>query len=233
MVTIEEMQDRIEAAQKIKNELEGRVRDGLSVENLHGYTIVDDGQDIWIATDSDYDEAIEEIISDVLENGHYIDDDECNWYSDFCSACDCLYTRCGYTSDIPDLLRRLETPEIKDICEALCIENEDICVITITLIEAGDRFSGNNPVDTAEEWISEGFNADDAEAWISVGFWNPQVAAELRDIGIEPDDAQRISEKLIEDDDEVSNYTDGDPIYSLCNNDTDIEIFIKEFEKSS
>jgi hypothetical protein len=106
----------------------------------------------------------------------------------------------------------------------------------------GDKFTGNNVADEAQGWLDENFSAEEADEWCDIGVWDALTAATLRDAGVTPSKANDAAQKLIDaeieaweaidlaaakDDPENwtpcerdSQYTDGDPIYSACNNDT-------------
>lgn len=92
----------------------------------------------------------------------------------------------------------------------------------------GDRFTGKNVDDEAQGWLDEGFDADSADDWCEIGVWDSATAAQLRDAGLSPEQVREACERLIEDasDDARDEYTDGDPIYSVCNNDTSIDVLI-------
>lgn len=118
-----------------------------------------------------------------------------------------------------------------------------------TMLERhGSTFSGNSSTDTAQDWLDNDFDADAAGSWCEIGCWDATVAAELRDTGLTPaqvDDAatklrdaedaewDAIDEAAAEADPDNwtpcnrdSKYTDGDPIYSVCNNDTPVQELI-------
>lgn len=63
----------------------------------------------------------------------------------------------------------------------------------------------------------------------SIGVWEPSVAAALRDAGLTPAQAKAAAERLVEENGS-DDYTDGDPIYSVCNRDTRIEDIMKAAE---
>ena len=97
------------------------------------------------------------------------------------------------------------------------------------LTSHGDCFSGNNVDDQAQDWIDHDFVCDSANDWCEAGVWDAATAAALRDAGLTPQQATAASERLVDDmDDEAreAEYTDGDPIYSACNGDTDIQLLI-------
>lgn len=80
-----------------------------------------------------------------------------------------------------------------------------------------------------------------ADGWCDIGVWEASVAAQLRDAGLIPSQVDDAATALTESEkdswsqlDETlddlayheSQYTDGCPIYSVCNNDTSIDVLI-------
>lgn len=119
--------------------------------------------------------------------------------------------------------------------------------MAMMLSEYDQRFTGNNISDEAEGWIDEGFTPESARKWVDIGMWDASVAAKFRDAEFTPDQVAEAASKLVAAEDEVwdeidenaaesdedwspcdrdSKYTDGDPIYSVCNRDTDIQEII-------
>lgn len=97
--------------------------------------------------------------------------------------------------------------------------------MTAMLRRHGDRFAGSNPNEAAQQWIDAGFTPEVADQWCEIGVWDAGVAETLRDHDLTPDAAKDAAERLF-DENGADEYTDGDPIYSVCNNDTDIEDLI-------
>lgn len=97
--------------------------------------------------------------------------------------------------------------------------------ILSVLIANGPTFSGGTAAtarDVAEDWDDHDFSADQVDDWCKVGCWDASTAAILRDAGLTPDTAKAAADKLAAAEEEPSNvYTDGDPIYSACNGDTE------------
>ena len=104
----------------------------------------------------------------------------------------------------------------------------DLRAMVATLKGHGERFCGNNPEDEAQDWIDHGFDAVAADGWCEIGVWDAGIAAQLKDAGLSPDQVTRGAESLVEAaEDAAEEYTDGDPIYSVCNSDTSIKVLIR------
>lgn len=102
--------------------------------------------------------------------------------------------------------------------------NKELEAMVAMLRRHGDRFTGNNVEDEAQGWLDHDFDADDASGWCEIGCWDAATAAELRDGGLSPQAAHDAAESLVEGlEDSAETYTDGDPIYSACNGDTDAQ----------
>jgi hypothetical protein len=95
------------------------------------------------------------------------------------------------------------------------------------LISHGDFFSGGcqNVTHEARQWVDRGFDAMDVDSWCSVNVWDAQAAKTWSMAGLTPDDVEAAAELLIENHGKDS-YTDGCPIYSCCNGDTDLDVMI-------
>jgi hypothetical protein len=99
--------------------------------------------------------------------------------------------------------------------------------MAVMLTRHGDRFAGNSATDIAADWIGNDFGVDDAAEWCEIGCWDADTAAKLRDAGLSAQDARDAADKLAEAcDDAAEEYTDGDPIYSVCNADTRVQVII-------
>ena len=234
---INAMKERIAVAESVERELSGRKRDGITLERISEYTIVDDGQDKWICESEAYDDAIEEIIGDILaDKFDPIDDDglDTESYNRLCGITGCLYSRIGIQTDVGKLCADLDcgAADFRRIMDSLALAEETLPAIMIMLNEAGERFSGNSTYDMAQEWADAEFSPDDCDEWIQAGFWNPATAAELRDAGLSADDAANASIALIDATGDDGRYTDNDPIYSCCNGDTDTAVIIAQHKLS-
>ena len=135
-----------------------------------------------------------------------------------------------------------EDDEVESILDdAAGLIDADVYDMAEMLDRHGSTFAGNCADDTAQDWIDNGFERDSADDWCEIGCWDAATAAELRDSGLTPTQAQEAAQRLIEaetaewnaKDDAAAKadadwtpcsrdscYTDGDPIYSACNNDT-------------
>lgn len=97
----------------------------------------------------------------------------------------------------------------------------------------GDAYTGGVARDAAQGWIDAGFSASDADEWMDAGWWDCDRAASARDIGLTPDQTIERSQALIDAcgdniEDAAHHYTDGDPIYSICNGDTSLDVLATE-----
>jgi hypothetical protein len=100
----------------------------------------------------------------------------------------------------------------------------------------GEWFTGGSPGSadeacSAQDWIDYGFTAESAHGWCEIGVWDASTAKRMRDAGLTPaevrDAAQRLTDGM-ETWDREDAYTDGDPIYSVCNGDTSVRKIIDE-----
>lgn len=102
--------------------------------------------------------------------------------------------------------------------------NEKLNSVANILKLHGDRFAGDNAVDAADEWIDNGFSVIQVEDWCEVGVWDVETAATFRDAGLTPSQVKDGADRLVDgmdDEERIRTYTDGCPIYSVCNGDTD------------
>lgn len=109
----------------------------------------------------------------------------------------------------------------------------DISDIAEILTGHGDRFSGNDAEEVAQEWADYDFSASTVDDWCEIGCWNPATAAELRDAGLTPRQVNDTAERMIDEYEEPSEeFTDGDPIYAACNNDISVARIINAAKQS-
>ena len=139
---------------------------------------------------------------------------------------DLIYRSIRAGGDDPD------KDEVAGIVEdALEIRSHAVGEMCDLLDGYGERFSGNCVEDQAQDWLDHGFTADDAGQWCEIGCWDAPTAAEFRDSGKTPEQIADAAEVLAAaEDDPTDTYTDGDPIYSACNNDTNPQIIIAAVE---
>ena len=99
--TINEMEGRIKIAERVEREALRGTQGGLRVNRIDDYVIIDDGTDRWIAYTEDYNEAVEEVVSDILEgNLRYnldINEHDVEWYTALCNTCDYIHSNCGWS----------------------------------------------------------------------------------------------------------------------------------------
>lgn len=113
------------------------------------------------------------------------------------------------------------------------IEESPHAEILAVLRGHGDVFTGgpSREDEIAREWAEYGFCAATTDEWCAVGVWDAAVAAQLRDAGLSPQIAKTRAERLVESirdcgGDPAETYTDGCPIYAVCNGDTSIDILL-------
>lgn len=103
------------------------------------------------------------------------------------------------------------------------IEEEDDAIygpIEKVLTHHGDRYTGTDVRDAAEDWDDHGFDADEVDAWATIGCWDAATAAAWRDAGLSPEAVAAAAEAICGSDDD-------DPIYSACNGDRSPEVIIE------
>lgn len=229
---IKEMRERLELANSVERDLGGAERRGLDLTDIGDYVIVDDGHDRWIALRDQFDEALEDVIESVLDGSMTPDPDENHrWaYDSLWRKCGCLYSRIGSPSDIYDLVAELECEDemMLEIFDALALEDEDLPAMIRVVHDAGSKFSGNNVVDEACDWIDKDFDAESAEQWFDAGFWDAPTAAVCREGGLQPSDAEDAEARLIELHGAES-FVDG-PIYAACNADISAQRLIDAYD---
>ena len=116
--------------------------------------------------------------------------------------------------------------DFDDRCK-LGLVDDVIVAIANVLDPFGDRMAGNDVEATAHEWSEHGFDADDVSEWCEIGCWDPSTADDWRSAGLTPEQVKSAAEKLVADlDDPTDEYTDGCPIYSTCNHDTDSDVIV-------
>lgn len=91
----------------------------------------------------------------------------------------------------------------------------------------GDRFSGNDVAESAQEWLDYDFTPSEAGEWCEIGVWNPATASDFRDAGVGPDAVVAAADRLTSElDDPTEEYTAGSPIYAACNYDISSSVII-------
>lgn len=95
----------------------------------------------------------------------------------------------------------------------------------------GDSFSGggDNAIRFARQWVERGFDADDVDDWCEARVWDAQTAKAWSLAGMTPDDIVSAAKLLLENHG-TDSYTDGCPIYSCCNGDTDNDVMIDAYK---
>ena len=125
----------------------------------------------------------------------------------------------------------LETPE-NDL-ETTWEDITAICDVADVLMAHGERFSGGSreqAEDLAAEWVDAEFTADEVEAWAAAGVWDADTAAILHNNDMKPADVLATAALLVKaSDDPAEEFTDGDPVYSVCNGDTSVDVLIAAF----
>lgn len=87
------------------------------------------------------------------------------------------------------------------------------------LLAAGEVFHGDRAAEIAEEWADHDFDADQVEKWVEANCWCPITASQLRDAGFRPG----VDELEYKPGEEKDLGYGIDPMYALCNSDTNID----------
>ena len=106
--------------------------------------------------------------------------------------------------------------------------------LAVVLRSYGEMYIGGHPpTKIAEEWYEEGVtDADECGAWCAVYVWNPAVAGALRNAGITPQRLADIEATMIKSvNDPYDTWTDGSPVYAICNDDLSVDDIIEAEEK--
>lgn len=178
----------------------------------------------------------------------YQNDAERGWESTQYQCADASHR----TSGLIRIAKSLAAAAVEVREDELSCDSEDVsglCEIAQMLNGHGPQFTGNNVDDEAQGWLDEGFDAESAGEWCEIGCWDASTAARLRDAGLSAKDADTAADALIEVEkekwekedayamehdlelpDHDSEYTDGSPIYSACNNDTPVSKIIEAAE---
>ena len=121
---------------------------------------------------------------------------------------------------------------LQDPCDAQPNWDDSVAIGKV-LLSHGDVFSGGRDRVwyVAVDWCKLQFDAETVDSWCGVGVWEPSVAADLRAAGISPRQAAERARALVAKvrdagGDPARTYTDGCPIYSVCNNDTGISVLL-------
>jgi hypothetical protein len=155
-----------------------------------------------------------------------------------------LYTRCHDRSDNSVTITRQEFAEDADETDLQFepwngvlpqtqgdeeqVYADELADMMELLDSHGERFSGNHVADVAQDWLDNGFDAESAGEWCEIGAWDASTAAQLRDAGLTPDQANDAAEKMCEGlEDTAAVFTDGDPIYAACNCDINVSRIVE------
>ena len=125
-----------------------------------------------------------------------------------------------------------DNEEVADIIAGAeeCID-ADVAEMMEMLLSHGDTYAGSCPADVAAEWIDAGFTPGLADKWCDIGCWDAGITAQLRDAGLTPEQALAAADALTDGlDDPAEVYTDGDPIYSACNRDINVQVIVDAAE---
>lgn len=93
---------------------------------------------------------------------------------------------------------------------------------------AGDAFAGADAAATAADWLDCGFGPEAVGEWVAIGVWSAAAAEALADEGLAPDVVAAAAAAMVEgmdDDERRRRYTDGSPIYALCQGDVSASDF--------
>jgi len=112
----------------------------------------------------------------------------------------------------------------------LGLYDREVVEIAHLLDAAGSTVAGDDPLESAQQWIDAGFNFSipDISDWIDAGVWNPEVAYEFEDAGYTPSQITEVAQAML---DETANpdecariWHDGCPIYDACQIDSGAEL---------
>jgi len=113
------------------------------------------------------------------------------------------------------------------VTDAVDIRSHELGEMVDVLEQHGDRWTGNCVDDEAQDWLDHDFEADGVNEWCEIGVWDAATAAAFRAAGKTPVQIAAASQSLIDaEEDPAEVYTDGDPIYAVCNSDLDAQIII-------
>lgn len=139
---IDHAETRLNAAKALLEDFNGERQNGLSVTKLHGFVIVDDEADRWIAAEFDYNNAVAEVVDRALTykydraegmphaneliNGG--EDVSAVAYNDLCAECGCIYSKIGTGTlgDLAEALAGLDLGQTEEILDALAESYEDM-----------------------------------------------------------------------------------------------------------
>jgi hypothetical protein len=99
--------------------------------------------------------------------------------------------------------------------------------VKAALLSYGDCYSGGecNLTFFARQWVDRGFDAADVDSWCEVNVWDAQAAKAWSIAGLTPDDVVEAAKLLLENHG-TDSYSNGCPIYSCCNGDTDLDVIV-------
>lgn len=204
----------LDTAKKVLAEIQGKTRE-LKVTFFDEIVVVDDGAECWAADIDDYTIAAEEVIRRVITDHFH---EYSDWYDELCRLCKPKYASAGGT-DLAAFCEEIQHSHFEPIFTKMGLDTENLPAMMMNLKNQGDRFSGNSCHDSAIEWLKYFDDPSEAENWMDIGFWNADIVNELLLADWDCDKAYNRAAEL--------DNSETDSIYSLCNGDIDIQLFIR------
>ena len=74
-------------------------------------------------------------------------------------------------------------------------EDGDVRVEMAEMLERhGHAFAGPNSLETAQDWLNNGFSVEEADEWCEIGCWDADVADRFRGAGLSPAEVEAVGE---------------------------------------
>jgi hypothetical protein len=90
---------------------------------------------------------------------------------------------------------------------------------------AFDGGSDQSRLELARDWMDADFDGADVYDWCEVGCWDADTARQFAAEGLTPAEVKEAAEKLVKQNG-TDAYTDGCPVYSVCNGDTPVKAIV-------
>lgn len=123
--------------------------------------------------------------------------------------------------------------KVRNAVDEAGLAHRELFNVASVLKSHGDRYTGSNVFDVAQEWIDAGFESgDDVNWWCHAGVWDAATAAEFAAAELTPMKVAHIADAMVDaSSDPDAEFTNGCPIYAACNGDINPSRFV-EFAKS-
>lgn len=203
----------LDTAKNVLAEIRGTTSD-LEVTFFDDIVVVDDGAECWAADIDEYIMAAETVVKKVVEDQYH---EYSDWYDELCRVCKPKYASAGGT-DLAAFCEEMQYSHFEPIFTKLGLDSENLPAMMMAVKHQGDLFSGNSCYDNALKWLDYFDSPGEAENWMDIGFWNADIVNELL---LADWDCEMAYDRAAELD-----HAQFDSIYSLCNNDLDIDMFL-------